>query len=101
MKTFPHMLWIDRGIRASAAVALLIVLLCIASNFLGFIYQRPPGATLSTRGGALRVHFLAGSLIIANGDLPGGRAANVGMTLGYMRKPGLTWFWESPPKAWD
>ena len=67
-----------------------------------------PGApagtmTIVQAGGQLRIRFLAGSLIIANGDLPArlGRSGTVGVVLGYRMKTGLTWFWGSPSQAWN
>ena len=45
-----------------------------------------------TPAGKVRVRFMAGSLVVANGELPAGAVANVPVTLGYMQQAGVTWF---------
>lgn len=106
---------------ANACVILgaLLLLLSLTSLICVPIYQQPPGfpappapvgpgpapaVPITTNpAGKIRVRFLAGSLIIANGDLPFPVLAqgSVKVTLGYMSKPGMTWFIDSPARVWE
>jgi hypothetical protein len=98
----------SRSIGACAIFGAILLFLCLASLFCVPVYQQPPGFPPSGQrsgfgpqpaAGKVRVRFLAGSLIIANGDLPF-TASNVKVTLGYWGKPGFTWYFNSPANAW-
>lgn len=98
----------SRSIAACALLGAILLSLSLASLFFVPVYQQPPGFPQSWQGsgsgrsqgaGKVRVRFLAGSLIIANGDLPF-TVSNVKVRLGYWGKPGVTWYFNSPVNAW-
>jgi len=112
----PPWRWSTRLMQAGAIVGALLLLVCFVSLFCVPLYQQPPGfsmpaapavsgagpgptiAIASNPAGKVRVRLLAGSLIVSNGDFTA--ASPVKVTLGYMSKPGWTWFFDSPAKGW-
>lgn len=110
---------LDRANKACAILGALVLVLCLVSLVVVPLYQQPPGFPMppapvgpgpapavpiaTNPAGKIRVRFLAGSLIFADGDLPFPVMAqgNVKVTLGYMSKPGMTWFIDSPALTWS
>jgi hypothetical protein len=107
---------LDRAVKACAIVGALLLLICVTSLFCAIIYQQPPGAWMPPPGtptgvpisippgtppaGNVRVRFLAGSLIICDGDLRPTTFGKVKSTLGHMFNSGVTWLFNTPPRAW-
>jgi hypothetical protein len=101
---------LHRTATVSAVTGCALLLICLLNLIVIPLYQQPPGfpppsppQPNSQPPGKIRIRFLAGSLIVANGDLPFPVLAqgSVKATLGYMSKPGMTWFIDSPTQVWQ